>query len=160
VRRIVKAIGVTAVSVGTLILVSQEALSWWSWQAFLESLGPDTVGSVIVDPPPPGPAEAAVRYVVAFLALCLVGAAFAAAVVWPVTNAARRIFSHPFAGHVMAGVVVAALSGLAFAAQTSPSGPWHPAVVFAIGGAIGVVATTAFTLMLPPNTSLERTREG
>ncbi len=158
-RRILKAISATGVTIGASLFLAHVILEWWSWHAFLETLGPDGFGRPLVDPPPPGPAEAAVRYVLGLVALCLFGALLAASVVWPVTNVARRVFRQPLAGRLTAVSVIAVLSSLGFAGQTSPSGPWHPAVVFAIGGAIGIAAATIFTLMMPPNTSLERTRE-
>jgi hypothetical protein len=158
VRCVFKAIGVTAVAIGVLTLLSRIALDWWAWQAFLKSLGPEAVGHMIVDPPPPGPAEAAIRFVLVALALCAVGAVFTAAVVWPVTIGTRRIFREPLTSRLVAVVVIAAVSALAFTAQTSPSGPWHPSVVFATGSTIGIVASAEFARMLPPNISLERTR--
>ena len=89
----------------------------------------------------------------------IVGGLWVTCVVLPMTVGMRHLLRNSNNSRVFSYVSVISLSAFVFPFLSSV-GPWPQLLVYAIGGAIGLVAVGVVDRMLPPNKSLERTREG
>ena len=152
-----RAILAAAVPAGVLLFVAWIGLEWWENQYFWETSGLDP-DLTLYDPPPATGVDAVVERILEFVWLCFFSAMWAAIVVVPAILVARHFLSGRWSSRLVAFGVVAATSALAFAFQWSPAGPWPEGLTLGIGGTIGLVCASIADALLPPNTSLERTR--
>jgi hypothetical protein len=161
-RRTLIAIIVTSLACGALLAGATVALDAWHWRLFSDVqvlLSGSAADAVAVE----NPYESSVNlleYLALFLACCAAATFWAVFVVIPSLLASRRVFSGVFAGVVIAAAVVCVISGVVFTALQRLTPYISPAITFAIGGAIGLFSILLLARLLPPNTSLERTREG
>jgi hypothetical protein len=154
VRPTLATIGVGAVTVGFLVAIALASLDAWQWRDFgpltekVES-GPGVV--VTIDPATP--------YSRIALTSGVGGIIWATLVILPAAVAVRR-FASSAPMRLLAYAVVGVLSAIVFSSfRTVHSG--SPVSVFlSIGAAIGMLGLGVVTWVLPPNKSLERTREG
>jgi len=159
VRPSAKAIITGAASAGALLFTTSTILDHWSSQYFWDSNGLDGTYA-LVDPPPPTGFEAIALQAIQLIWLCFLGAVWTAVVVLPIVLIARRILSYRWASRLLAVAIVGVLSALVCLTQWSPGGPWTTSLICAIGGVIGLVLVAIADRQMPPNKSLERTREG
>jgi len=103
--------------------------------------------------------ESAKNYFTLFIACCAAATFWAVFVVLPSLLASRRVFTGALASHIIAALAVCIVSGVAFALMQGVTKYISPMITFAAGGAIGLVSLLLLARMLPPNKSLERTRE-
>jgi hypothetical protein len=160
-RRTLTAIMVTALVSGALLVVATLTFEAWYWRLYFDAQAIQSAGSasdaVIVENPYQFE-ESAITYFQMFIAFCAAATFWAVLVVIPSLLASRRLFAGAVAGHIIAAVVVCGLSGVAFALMQRGTPYISPIVTFATGGAIGLVSIVLLAKILPPDTSLERTR--
>jgi len=95
--------------------------------------------------------------------LSVLGGLWATCIVLPLTVGIRRLLGSTRSSRVFSYVSVVALSGVAFSFFPPASGPWSPALVYVIGGLIGLATVRVVDLMMSPDKSLGRSaqsREG
>jgi hypothetical protein len=92
--------------------------------------------------------------------LGIVSVLWVVCIVLPLTVGTRRLLKRLGGSRILSYVPVIALSAVIFPFLPPGAGPWPSFLVFAIGGFIGLVAAGVVDLMVPPNKSFERTREG
>ena len=146
-------IGVGAVTVGFLLAIALASLDAWQWRDFdtlSEKVESGSGVVVTIDPTTP--------YSRIALTSGVAGIIWATLVILPAAVAARRFASSAFM-RLLAFAVVGVLSAIAFASfRTIHSG--SPVSVFLlIGAAIGMLGLGVAAWVLPPNKSLERTRD-
>ena len=144
-----------AVAATVIILLAIALASLAAWQRHeLEALSPSTSkdASVVVA------IEPTTDYVPLVLTSGVAGLLWVALVIIPTAFAARR-FSSGVSTHLIAAAVVGVLSALAFCGFRPAHSILPLAVFLSIGGAIGLAGLGVTFRALPPNNSLERTRE-
>jgi hypothetical protein len=143
-----------SVAATVIILLAIALVSLAAWQRHeLETLSPGTskgAGVVTIEP--------TTDYVPLVLASGVAGLLWVALVIIPTAFAARR-FASGVSTHLIAAAVVGALSALAFCSFRPAHSLLPLAVFLLIGGAIGLAGLGVALRALPPNKSLERTRE-
>ena len=163
-RRTLTALMVTALLSGALLLVATMALDAWHWRLYNQEqalkLAASGSDSVVVENPYGLPGTSVITYFGLFVACCAATSFWALFVVTPSLLVSRRVFAGALASHIIAAAVVCIVSGITFALILRLSPYISPIVTFSAGGAIGLFSVVLLARMLPPNTSLERTREG
>jgi hypothetical protein len=157
------AIMVTAIAGGALLAGATVAFDAWHWKFYSEAQALQSSASaadaVIVENPYQSSVDL-LEYLALFLACCAAMTFWTVFLMIPSLLASRRIFSGVYTAVAVAAAVVAVISGVVFMALQRFT-PYIPAAItFAVGGAIGLVGILLLARLLPPNTSLERTREG
>jgi hypothetical protein len=149
---------------GALLLVATLSLEEWHWQQYYEAqaLRSSSSGAdaVLVDNPYQINDTSMSTYFLLFVACCAAATFWSVFVVIPCLLASRRVFSSTVPSHIVAAAIVCTVSGLAFAFTQHPNEFVSPMITFSAGGIVGLVSLALLARMLPPNTSLERTREG
>ena len=144
-----------SVAATVIILLAIALVSLAAWQRHeLKTLFPSTsegAGVVAVEP--------TTDYVPLVLTSGVAGLLWVALVIIPTTFVARR-FASGVSTHLIAAAVVGVLSALAFCGFRPAHSNLPLAVFLSIGGAIGLAGLGMALRALPPNKSLERTREG
>jgi hypothetical protein len=162
-RRTLTAIMVPALAGAALLLIATQILNSWYWQLYSDAqalnLSQANADAVIVENPYEVQ-ESILTFIPMFIALCAAATFWVVFVVIPSLLASRRVFAGSLSGHIVAAVTVCTLSGVVFALVLGREGYISPAITFAVGGVIGLVSFALVVKLLPPNTSLERTREG
>ena len=162
-RHTLTAIMVTSVVSGVLLLAATLTLEGWHWQRYSEAQALHSSHSdsdaVIVENPYQID-ESPITFVPMFISVCAAATFWVVFVVVPSLLASRRIFAGSLASHIVAAGVVCVLSGIAFALVQGVTDYIPPIVTFGAGGVVGLVNIVLVVKILPPNTSLERTREG
>jgi hypothetical protein len=69
------------------------------------------------------------------------------------------LFTNIVVGRVVSATVVFVVSAIAFSATQYPNSLLPPELIFLVGGLLGLIGVGVMALALPPNKSLERTRE-
>jgi len=141
-----------AATVGLLLMAAQVSLSAWDWrsmEALLPSSRSDT-GMVITDGSLPVGSVA--------LTSLAQGLIWASLVIVPGASAAKRLSSRASI-RLMAVAVVVVLSSVAFCGFRTIHSFAPLAAFLMIGGVIGLAGIGVALCVMPPNKSLERTRE-
>jgi hypothetical protein len=161
-HRTLKALMVAALASGALLLVATLGLDAWHWRLYKEeqALQFESAESdaVVVEDPYESLPTSAITYLQIFIACCSATTFWAVFVVIPSLLVSRRVFTGAIAGHIVAAIVVCAVSGIAFALMQRVTPYISPLIPFSVGGAIGLLSVLLLAKMLPPNTSFERTR--
>ena len=160
-RHTLTAIMVTSVVSGALLLTATLTFEGWYWQEYfdaqaLQSSRSDSDAVIVENPYQID--ESPTTYVPMFIALCAASTFWVVFVVIPSLLASRRLFAESLASHIVAAIVVCVLSGIAFSLVQGVREFIPPIATFGAGGVIGLVSIVLVVKMLPPNTSLERTR--
>jgi hypothetical protein len=144
-----------SVAATVIILLAIALASLAAWQRHeLETLFPSTSeGGVVVTIAP------TTDYVPLVLTAGVAGLLWVALVILPTVFVARR-FASGVSTHLVAAAVVGVLSAIAFCGFQPALSLLPLAVFLSIGGAIGLAGLGVAFRALPPNNSLERTREG
>jgi hypothetical protein len=147
------AILAVAMTVGILLTVALASLNAWEWHeidAAFPRTGSDTAVVAVGSSIPLGSVA---------LTSLLQGLIWASLVVVPGASAAKRLSPRASTRLITAAVVVV-LSSVAFCGFRTIHSLAPLAVFLAIGGLIGLAGIGVALWVLPPNTSLERTRAG
>src|SRR5437868_7879296 len=117
--------GIAASTIGLLLPLSVVSLE--SWQRYVYSQIPIPEGHVLPTLPSPSLQSAAGEYFEIFLVCLAFGILWAAAVVMPLTLAARRAFPTPVLYRATATITVSIVTALVFARMSDP-GPFVPSI--------------------------------
>ena len=164
-RHVVVTVLVAAVVVGIFLTLAWGGLSYWKEQDTMRAAAAMMANSefadaVVVDNPYEHEFSSEFEYYARLLAgFSIVGGLWVTCIVLPMTVGMRHLLRNSNNSRVFSYVSVISLSAFVFPFLSSV-GPWPQLLVYAIGGAIGLVAVGVVDRMLPPNKSLERTREG
>jgi hypothetical protein len=163
-RRTLTSIMLTGLVSGALLAAATLALEAWHWQQYseahaLQALGA-TADAVVVENPYQIEEESLLTYLFGFVVCSAATTFWTVFVVIPTLLAARHVFSGAVASQVVAAAVVCTVSGIAFAFMQGRTPYVSPIIAFGAGGAIGLLSVLLLARTLPPDTSLERTREG
>jgi hypothetical protein len=153
-----KAILAASVPTGTMLFVAAVILGRWYDKYLLETSG-YVPGVAIGHLPPPNQFDELIDHLFDFVWLCFLGAIWTAVVVVPAILVARHFLSGRWSSRLVSFGFLCAVSALFFAFRWA-AGPWSQSLIFGIGGCIGLVCAAIAEMQMPPNTSLERTREG
>jgi len=163
-HRTLKALMIAALASGALLLIATLVLDAWHWRSYQEAQALESVSSGLEAVVPENPygslPTSAVTYLQLFVACCAAATFWVVFVVIPSLLVSRRVFTGPSAGHIVAAIVVGVVSGTVFALMQRLTPYIPPLVPFIVGGTIGLLSIVILAKMLPPNKSLERTREG
>jgi hypothetical protein len=161
-HRTLAALIVAALASGALLLVATVTLDAWHWRLYNEAqaLQPSVEGLVAAAAENPYQlGRSATTYFQIFVGCCAATTFWVVFVVLPGLLAARRMFAGVLASHIIAAIVACIVSGITFTLMQRVTPYISPMITFAAGGTIGLVSTILLAKMLPPNVSLERTRE-
>jgi hypothetical protein len=160
-HRTLIALIVTALASGALLLVATHTLDAWHWRLYYEAQAVQSSGSgagAVAVANPFQFERSVVTYFLRFIGCCAVATFWAVFVVLPALLASRRVFAGVLSSHILAAIVVCTLSGIAFAFMQGHAQFFSPMITFAAGGFIGLLSIVLLAKMLPPETSLERSR--
>ncbi len=162
-RSTLKAVVVTGIVVGILLLAATLSLSAWQWHLYDQVQTQQPEGQAVavarLENPYGLAYTPATKYVWLFAGCCLVATAWVSALVLPSVTAARQLFTNIVVGRVVSATVVFVVSAIAFSATQYPNSLLPPELIFLVGGLLGLIGFGVMALALPPNKSLERTRE-
>jgi hypothetical protein len=167
-RRTVVALVITALSCGALLEVSFFALNAWKLRLYEEAhaqslaraQGEDPAQSAVrVENPYESHGESMSTYLTIFI-LCTAAATFwAVFVVLPILMLSRHVVSGAITSSIVAAIVVCVVSGFAYCLLGASESYMNPLITFSVGGAVGLLSLGLLHKMLPPNKSLERSRD-
>jgi hypothetical protein len=160
-RRTLTALMVSALAGGAILLAATLTWDAWYWQHYREAQtahSPGAAADAVVVENPYQYEQSVLRYVHLFIGCCAAASLWSLFVVAPAILVSRRIFSRTFISHLVATAIVSTLAGIAFSLMQQPTPYISPLVTFLAGGIIGLVSILSLASLLPPNTSLERTR--
>jgi hypothetical protein len=167
-RRTVIALIFTALSCGALLEVSFFALNAWKARLYEQAQAQSLARAQGEDPAPTtaqvenpyeSHGESMSNYLTVFV-LCTAAATFwAVFVVLPTLMVSRHVISGALTSSIVAAIVVCVVSGLVYCLLGASESYMSLLIPFSVGGAVGLLGLGMLHRMLPPDKSLERSRE-